>query len=490
MSRARTVMVCLGPFALAACAVGPDFKTPSAPPQTRYTPHPITATAAPASAVGGGAQTLVPGADLDAQWWTLFHSHELNALIEEALKANTDLAAARAALKQAQETYKAQRGVLFPQVDASASTSRAKGTQYLAPALADNSFDYNLQTAQVNVGYTLDLFGGNRRAIEAAKAQFAQQRFLTEATRITLAANVAAAAFQEASLRAQVAAQGRIIKLEEDTLGIMHRQQAQGQIAGADVLAQDAALAQARAALPPLQKALTVQQDLLAYLTGHAPGDGDIRGVNLATLTLPGQLPISLPSVLVRQRPDVRAAEENLHSASAQLGVATAARLPNIMLSASAGGTGSSWRNLLSPANSLWSLGAGVTAPLFDGGSLLHKQRAARAALEQAGAQYRSAVLTAFQNVADTLHALQLDADALGAAQAAQTTADRSFQVVQYQYKQGAVPFVNVLAAEQALRQADQALVQAQVARFADTAALYQALGGGWWNAPEAAQAK
>jgi len=264
-------------------------------------------------------------------------------------------------------------------------------------------------------------------------------------------------------------------------LRIAQHQLAKGQIAGADVLTQEAALAQARVALPPLQKALALQQDLLAYLTGRTPGEGAVKGIDLATLTLPQHLPLSLPSQLVRQRPDIRAAEEILHAESAEVGVAIANRFPNITLNASAGGASSGWSSLLSALNSFWSIGAGITQPIFQGGALLHKQRAAKAAYEQADAQYRSTVLAAFQNVADTLHALQSDADELDAAQASQKSAEASFKVTQYQYSKGQVPFLNVLSAEQTLRQAEAVLVQAQTARFADTAALYQALGGGWW---------
>jgi NodT family efflux transporter outer membrane factor (OMF) lipoprotein len=465
---------------LSACAVGPNFRSPAAPSETAYTPTPITGTAAPQSAVAGGGQNLIAGMKVEANWWQQFHSPQLDALITQALAANSDLAAAQASLKVARETWLAQRGILFPQIDAGATTSRNKSSQYLAPVPNANSFEYSLQTAQVNVGYTLDLFGGNRRQVEQARAQYEAQRFQTEAARITLCTNVAAAAFQEASLRAQVASQQRIIAIETRVLEVMQRQQSVGQIAGADVLAQDAAVAQVRAGLPPLQKALAQQQDLLAYLTGRSTGDGAIVGVDLNTLTLPRELPLSLPAELVRQRPDIRAAEENLHAASAAVGVAIAARLPVISLTASAGGAASAWSNLLSGPNTLWTVGAGLTQPIFQGGTLLHKQRAAEAGLDEAKAQYRSAVLTAFQNVADTLHALQLDADALADAQSASRSAEASLAISQRQVTQGQVAFVTVLNAEQVLRQADQSLVQAEAARFADTAALYQALGGGW----------
>lgn len=466
--------------ALTACAVGPNFHAPAPPTETVYTPIPVTGTAAPVSPVGGGAQILMAGIPVEPEWWRQFHSPQLDALIGQALAANSDLAAANAALRVARESWLAQRGILFPQIDVGANTSRTRSSQYLAPVPNANAFEYSLQTAQVTVGYTLDLFGGNRRQVEQARAQYDSQRFQTQAARTTLCATVAAAAFQEASLRAQVTAQQNIVAIAIHVLDVLHRQQAVGQIAGADVLAQDTALAQARAALPPLQKALAQQQDLLAYLTGRSPADGTIDGIDLATLTLPRELPLSLPAQLVHQRPDIRAAEENLHAASAAVGVAIAARLPTIAISASAGGAASAWSSLLSGPNVLWTAGAGLAQPIFAGGTLLHRQRAAQAGLDQAKALYRSAVLTAFQNVADTLQALKFDADTLAAAQEASRTARISLTVTQRQVTQGQVAFVNLLNAQQVQGQADQSLVQAQAARFADTAALYQALGGGW----------
>ena len=459
-------------IALAGCAAGPDFHTPAAPSEQAYTPQPIAA---------AGEQTLAP-APVEARWWEAFGSPELDALVDSALKANSDLAATRAALKAARESWLASRGLLLPQVDASAGTSRNKSSQYLSPVLNQQAFDFNLQTAQVNVGYTLDLFGGNRRQIESARAQYLSQRYSTEAARISLITNVVAAAFNQAALRDSVAAQSRVVALAEQQLDIMHRQLADGQIAGADVLGQEAALAQARLALAPLRKALGQSDDQLAYLTGRSPADPALAGVDLAKLTLPHALPLSLPADLVRQRPDVRAAEENLHAASAQLGMAIAARLPQITLMANGGGSAANWASLLGPANPFWTLGAGVSQPIFAGGALLHRQRAASAQLDQAKALYRSAVLTAFQNVADTLHALQEDADALAAAEAARRSAETSFTVARRQHDTGEASLITAITAEQTLRAADQVAAQAEAQRLADTAALYQALGGGWWN--------
>jgi NodT family efflux transporter outer membrane factor (OMF) lipoprotein len=467
---------------LGACAVGPNFHTPAAPAQHGYTTEPVSPAVAPEGTVAGGTQNFVPGAAVERQWWHLFGSPQLDALIDRALKANSDLAAAQAALKVARETWLAQRGILVPQIEAGASSSRNKSSEYLAPVPNETVFTYGLQTAQVSVGYTLDLFGGNRRQVEAARAQYDAQAFQAEASRISLINNVAAAAFLEASLRGQVTAQQRMIAIQTEQLAIVRRQLADGQAAGADVMAQETLLAQTRAALPPLERALGQQQHLLAYLCGGTAADGPVAGLELASLTLPRDLPLSLPSALVRQRPDVRVAEANLHAASAAVGVSIANRLPQLTISASAGGSSGNWTSLLSAANSFWSVAGGLTQPIFAGGALLHRQRAAEAGYKQAEAQYRSAVLTAFQNVADTLQALKTDSEALDAANIAQHSAENSLAVARRQNGQGQVAFSVVLNAEQALRQADQALVQAETARFTDTAALFQALGGGWFN--------
>lgn len=481
MVRTATV-VALGINAT-SCAVGPNFHRPVAPVATGYVQAPLQPPVA-GPGVAGGPQHFDTGADIQADWWTLFRSPALNAMIAHALRANSDLAAARAALKVAHETYLAQRGSLFPTVDAGVTTTRARSSQYLSPVLNQPIFAYSLQTAQVNVGYTLDFFGGIRRQTESVRAQEEAQRFQTEAVYLTLTSNVVAAAVQEASLREQVAVQQRIIALTETITAVFRRQLAAGQIAWTDLRVQETALAQARAALPPLQKALTQQQDLLAYLTGQTPAAAKLEPIDLATLTLPAALPVSLPSALIRQRPDVRAAEANLHAASALIGVAIANRLPSLTLSASAGGSASAFSTLLANSNYFWSVGAGLAQPIFQGGTLRHRERGARAAYEQADAQYRSAVLAAFQNVADTLHALEVDGAAVEASRAAQHSAAATLTIVEYQLRQGQVQTLTVLNAEQAVRQADAVLVQAEAARFADTAALFEAFGGGWWHQP------
>jgi NodT family efflux transporter outer membrane factor (OMF) lipoprotein len=462
---------------LAGCAVGPNFHRPPPPVVSAYTPP---SAAVPLSI---GPQTLVAGADLQWGWWRAFRSQALDALVEQSLKANSDLEAARFALKAARETYLAQRGTLLPQVDASTGATRNKSSEYLSPPTINNNvFYYTLDTAQLSISYTLDLFGGLRREVENTRALEDNQRFQTEGVYLTLVSNVVATAVEEASLRDQVAAQKDVIALETRMLAIMRRQLELGQIGRSDVLAQETAVAEAEAALPPLQKQLATTRDQLAYLVGRAPGEGDLKGLDLGDLTLPADLPLSLPSKLVEHRPDVRAAEANLHAASAAVGVAVAARLPTLTLSASAGGNNGQWSNLLSQPNTFWSYGAGVAQPIFQGGTLLHKQKAAEAQLDQAKALYRSAVLAAFQNVSDTLQALAVDEHALQTAEAAERAARSSFDIAMRQAELGQIAGLQVLNAEQALSAAELALVQARAARFADTAALFQALGGGWWN--------
>jgi NodT family efflux transporter outer membrane factor (OMF) lipoprotein len=325
-----------------------------------------------------------------------------------------------------------------------------------------------------------DVFGGTRRALEGARAQAEATRYELIATYITLSSNVVATAVQEASLRGQIAATQRIIAIERNLLEILKRQFGFGQAAQADVLAQDAALAQAEQLLPPLEKQLAQQRDLLTALAGRYSADEIEQKFDLAHLKLPTNLPVSLPSKLVDQRPDVRAAEANMHAASAQVGVAIAARLPNIQLSANGGSQAPNFAQSFTPGTGFYTLAASVTAPILDGFTLYYKQEAAEAALDQAGAQYRASVITAFQNVADALRALQADARALKAAQRAEDAAKASLDIVQKQLNAGQVNQLAVLNAQQTYLTASVIRVQTEANRRSDTAALFMALGGGW----------
>jgi NodT family efflux transporter outer membrane factor (OMF) lipoprotein len=477
--KAGTALMLLG-----ACAVGPDFAKPPPPPVAGYTREPLAAeTSATADISGGAAQRLVQGLDLPGQWWTLFHSEPLNRLIERALAANPDLQAAQAALRVANENVYAQEGAYFPSVTGNFTPSRQKtATGSLSPASASGNPYFSLYTAQLSVSYVPDVFGLNRRTVESLAAQAENQRFQVEATYLTLTSNVVTVAVQEAALRGQIAATQEIIRFETELLQLLQRQLALGQIAEVDVAAQDAALAQAEAALPPLLKQLAQQRDLLTALTGAFPSEEPAETFDLSGLQLPEDLPVSLPARLVEQRPDVRAAEANLHAASALIGVAVANRLPNLTLTAGAGSAANTISRMFTTGTGFWSVAGSLTQPIFEGGTLLHRERAARAAYEQSAAEYRSTVVTALQNAADALRALEFDADALKAAARSERAAGRSLELVRAQLRLGAVNYLALLNAQTTYQQALINLVQAQAARFADTAALFQAMGGGWWN--------
>lgn len=412
----------------------------------------------------------------------MFGSSALNELVEAALKANPDLQTAEAALRVAQENLAATRGGFFPSVDASHTSTRQQVADALASPLSSNAFLYTLHTPQLTVSYAPDVFGGTRRQVESAAAQVDVARFQREAAYLTLTSNVVNAAIQEASLRAQVKVTREAVKVATRLLDATRKQQQTGQLGAADVAAQESALAQIEATLPPLEKQLAQQRDLITVLAGRYPRDEIAQTFELEQLRLPAELPLSLPSQLVEQRPDIRAAEAQLHAASAQIGVAVAARLPSITLTANAGSSAEAFRDLFTSGTGFWALTGGLTMPLFRGGTLLHQQRAAEAAYDQAASQYRSTVLTAFQNVADTLHAIEADARALQTAHKAEQAARRSLTIAQRQLTLGMIGMPAVLQAEQAYQQALVSGAQARAGRFTDSVVLLQALGGGWWN--------
>jgi NodT family efflux transporter outer membrane factor (OMF) lipoprotein len=412
----------------------------------------------------------------------LFHSPPLNALIERSLGANPTLKAAQAALAVARENVMAQKGAYYPSVAAGMSAARQKTSNEVQPTPNSGALYFDLYTPQVSVSFVPDVFGLNRRTVESLHAQAEEARFALIATDITLSANVATAAIQEASLRGQIEATRQLVTINTDILQMLRTQLAKGYVGQLEVAAQESQLAQIAATLPPLLKQLAQQRDLLAALSGVFPSEGPTEEFELATLQLPQDLPLTIPSQLVAQRPDVRQAEENLHAASAQIGVAIANRLPNFSLTADVGAMALAFSKLFTGGAGVWTLAGSVTQPIFEGGTLLHKQRAAEAAYVEASEQYRATVLTAFQNVADALNALEQDADALKAAAAARDAAGTTLDLAKRQFQAGYSNYFALLNAEQTDEQAMIALVQAQANRYADTAALFQALGGGWWN--------
>ena len=466
----------------AGCTVGPEFVRPAAPNVPRYTQTPLSPTALAANVAGGETQRFLDGQDIPGEWWKLFESPALNALVERALKANPDLTAAQAALTVAHENMLAQRGTYFPAVSASFAASRSKTSAELSPTPSSGALLFNLFTPEVSVSFVPDVFGLNRRLVESLTATEQRTRFELTATYLALTANVVVAAIQEAGLREQIKTTRELIAADERSLNVLREQEVRGYANRLDVSAQEAQVAQASATLPPLLKQLVQQRDLLATLSGALTSDGFPEQFELSQLMLPQELPLSVPSRLIEQRPDVRQAEENLHIASAQIGVAVADRLPSFTITADIGASALTLSGLTSSDAGFWDLGAQVTQPIFQGGTLMHRERAARAAYLQAKEQYRSAVIAAFQNVADTLAALEHDADALRASAASTEAAKVTLDVVRAQQHAGYASYLELLSAEETYQTAVTGQVQAQISRFADTAALFQALGGGWWN--------
>ncbi|MES2403148.1 MAG: efflux transporter outer membrane subunit [Pseudomonadota bacterium] len=485
-SRALRVVLTAASLALAGCAAGPNFKPPAPPEVSGYTAHPLTTTSATPGVPGGDAQAFQQGGDIPGDWWTLFHSPELDALIARALANNHDLKAAQAALRVAHEDVLAQRGSFLPSISASLDANRQKASNILAPVpnfpAVPQEFDYSLYTPQLSISYTPDVFGANRRTRESLKAQEQAARFQMVAAWTTLTSNVVVTAVQEASLREQVDATRESIAIAKKSLAILQLRFQKGDASKLDVAAQQTQLAQAEAALPALVKQLAAAQHALAVLVGAFPDKAPAESFTLADLHLPENLPLSLPSKLVAQRPDVRQARANLHAASAAIGIAAAARLPSIELTANAGSTALAISKVFTSGTSFWGIAASLTAPIFDGGQLMHQERAAKAAYVEAAEQYRGTVLTAFQNVADTLVALDQDAEGLQAAAKSEQAAKTTLDLSQLQLKHGYIGAFELLTAQQAYQQARIALVAAEANRFADTAALYQALGGGWWH--------
>src|SRR5579863_9285751 len=470
---------------LTGCAVGPDFVHPAAPEIIRYTREPLAAPTSSANRASGARQVFRQGRDIPEKWWALFKSPALNTLIEQSLRNNPNLQSALATLRSTRETVLAQEGKFFPLVQANFNPTYQRTSAAIAPVPASNASVFTLDTAQVLVSYTFDVWGLNRRTVESLEALADVQRFQVEAAYLALTSNTAMAAITEASLRGQINATDRLIATNTKILETLRQQLNAGYTDRSAVAAQEAALAQAKATLPPLRKALAQQRDLLAALSGGYPSEGPRQTFRLADLHLPAVLPVSLPSQLVEQRPDVRAAEEQLHSASAQIGIATANMLPTFTINADAGFMNTALAHLLAPQNLFWDLGANAAQTIFDAGALLHQLEGAKDTYQAAAWTYQGTVIGAVQNVADALRALQNDADAMRAALEFQRAAKTSFDLASQQVQSGNANVLLLLNAQQGYLQANIQVIQARAARLADTAALFAALGGGWWNRAE-----
>ena len=465
----------------AACGVGPNFRPPRPPRATAYTEHSLATATVATGADGAGVQHLQIGRDLPGEWWHLFRSPTLDRLIREAIDHHPTLIAQQAALREARENLRAGEGAFAPAVTGTLGGERERVSgASIAPGFP--GFITNVFQATVGVSYTFDVFGGQRRELERLRAQVEEQRFLLEGSYLTLTANVAATAVQLASVNAQIAATRRIVALEGAQLERIQRQYAIGIRTEGDVLQQRANLADVRASLPGLLQQRAAAQHALAALTGRLPQAARPVEIRLRDLVLPTDVPVTVPSALTAQRPDIRAQQALLHQASAAVGIATANLLPSLTLSGEFGGQSLQSATLLSPAAGVWNVMGGLTSPLFEGGRLRAQRRAAIDAYQQAAALYRVTVLTAFQNVADSLTALGHDAEAVQAQNDALAAARASLALIQRQYDAGAVNYVTLLSAQRAYQRARIADIRAVAARYTDTIALFQSLGGGWWN--------
>jgi NodT family efflux transporter outer membrane factor (OMF) lipoprotein len=463
------------------CTVGPDYRAPDAPKVKGYTAESMPEKTAGTEGAGGAAQRFVSGEDVPAEWWKLFHSESLDKLIRRAMTDNPTLAAAQAVLRQAQENYIVESGGRYPYVNADVSAERQRftGAAFGQSGAKPNTF--NLYNASVSVSYALDAFGSLRRQLEALQSKVDYQTFELEATNLALSANIVTAAVRESSLRLQIATIEEITAIQEQQLSVVEKQFQLGSVGLPDVLAQRAQLAQTRASLPPLQKQLSQTRHLLAVLVGAFPEEaGELPVFNLDDLHLPEELPVSLPSDLVRQRPDIRASEALLHQASALIGAATANLYPQITLTGSLGTEATRVQDLLKSNSITWSVGGSLLEPVFRGGALRAEKRAAIASYDQAMGLYRETVLQAFQDVADVLRALDDDSRTLAAQAEAEEAARNALDVTNKQFRLGAVSYLTLLNAQRQYQESRVAMVQVQAARYADTAALFQALGGGW----------
>ncbi len=479
-----------GVSVLTGCAVGPDYRRPAPPDVKSYTAHTLPARTAAAAGPGGSAQSFVVGRKVEGAWWSLFRSPELDRLISVALAHNPSLVAAQNTLLAAQDQVRVGEGAFFPSLSGSVNAARelqpfqSAGLTTTTGKVTGSTSNspFSLLNAGVSVSYAPDVFGGVRRQVEGLEAAAQEQRFALEAAYLALTANVVTAAVTDASLRAQIVATKGIVAAERNELQILQRQVTLGGAAESSVMTQQALLAQTLATLPPLENQLAQTRNQLAAYEGAYPADFHDPDFNLAQLHLPHRLPVSLPSELVRQRPDIREAAAVLHQDTAAVGVATANMLPQITLSGSVGHEALTAASLFTPETLLWNLAAGVVQPLFEGGSLFYQRRAAIATMRAAAATYQDTVILAFQNVSDVLVSLTNDARALQADRAAETATRESLDVAEAQYRAGAVPYTTVLTAEQSYEKSVIIRIQATAQRYADTAALFQALGGGWWQ--------
>ncbi|HXR20277.1 MAG TPA: efflux transporter outer membrane subunit [Steroidobacteraceae bacterium] len=472
-------------YLLSGCAAGPDFHRPQVPAVNGYTHGTDPGTTV---AVDGTAQRFSSGTAATADWWRLFGSATLATVVDEAMTHNPGLDAAQASLRQSQDVLRSGYGIFYPAIDASAAATRERFNS-LAFGQAVSGKVFNLFTLSATVSYALDVFGGQRRMVEGLRAQLDVANATALATYLTLSSNIVNTIIARAAYQAESDATEQLVELQQQQVQLAEVQARAGTVPYSTVLSLRSQLASYQTQLPQLAQKIAQSNDLLASLAGHAPAEWTAPAVQLADISLPAALPLSVPSDLLRQRPDILAAEATAHAASAQIGVATAAMLPSVTLTGDLAGSTNSIHTLFPANGRSWSIGANVTAPVFEGGTLWFKRRAAIEGYRQESDLYRQTVLSAFAQVADTLHALDNDAKVLAAEEEALSAAREALHLVQANYDAGLSTYLDVLNADAQYHQAQIAQLEAVATRYQDTVALFAALGGGWWNRPDSPRA-
>jgi NodT family efflux transporter outer membrane factor (OMF) lipoprotein len=482
-ARAAVIGLALA-LSLAACKLGPNFASPKSPATQHYASNGERLPGEPsAEAEGAPPQRVAFGAKVAADWWHLFHSPPLDAVVKQALADSPTIAEARATLLQAHELALASAGTELPQLDLGSEIARQ--AIVVAPTgLTRAPIPVNVFAVGPTVSYQLDVFGAIKRQVEAEQALADTSEYQLAAAYLSLTGNVATQAITIAGLRAQIATVEQILDEDRQNLQLVNTAFAAGTASQVDVTTAEAQLANDRTLRPPLRQQLSVAMHALAVVVGKSPAEWSPPQFDLTALTLPADVPVSLPSQLVRQRPDILAAEAQLHEAGALVGVAIANQYPNLSITAAVGQQATQLSNFFSGLYNAWNVGLGLSAPIFHGGTLRARKRAAVAAFEAARDAYRETVIQAFGQVADQLEALTHDAEAVGTQRHAVDTAEQALRLARLSYQNGNSTLLVVLDNERAAQQAELGLVRAEAQRLSDTAELFVALGSGWWNTP------
>jgi NodT family efflux transporter outer membrane factor (OMF) lipoprotein len=472
-------------MAVAGCTLGPDFEVPKPLSVTRYTSPGETIVPGPDATKSVPTQAIALGERIAANWWTLFRSSDLNRLIKQAIAGNYTLESVRAKLEQARESVTVAASALYPQIGLSAGESEQRqsaATFGLTPEVAPLPPSFNLFQVGPTASYTPDLFGQTHRRIEQQVALAEYQSDQLDAAYLTLTGNTASRALQVAAVHSQLKAVDDILAIDRQNVELVRKQRQTGTVPDSDVIVAESQLASDETLKPGLEQQLSVAKHALAVLIGRAPGNWSPPDFDLAAFTLPHRLPVSIPSQLVHQRPDIQAAEAQLHAASAQIGIATAQLYPSITLSAGVTASSLNGSNLFSPSGLIWSVAAGLTQPIFDGGMREAERRAALAAFKESAADYQQTVLQAFGQVADILQALKHDTDLLVAQSRALSMASEAVRLQRINYGSGGSGIIGLLDAQRQYQQAQLGYVRAEAQRYQDTVQLLVAMGGGWWD--------